>query len=103
MISKRKTIRFQDNLTDMSVYEALSNYRQYGFRSENHMVIEAVRRLICNDPNDLLAEKLADLIAERLSGKLMVSSGNMSASSSSDEATSSDAAFDAALSFLDSI
>ena len=43
---KRKTVRFQDNLSDLSVYEAITNYKKYGYRSESHMVIEAVRRLL---------------------------------------------------------
>ena len=43
---KRKTVRFQDNLSDLSVYEAITNYKKYGYRSESHMVIEAVRRQI---------------------------------------------------------
>ena len=47
---KRKTVRFQDNLSDLAVYDAITDYKKYGYRSESHMVIEAVRRLINEDP-----------------------------------------------------
>ena len=98
---KRKTVRFQDNLSDLSVYEAICDYKKYGYRSESHMVIEAVRRLINEDLASNDAEKLADLIAERLSGKLTLSSSNTDTSPKEDTKTE-EAAFDAALSFLDS-
>lgn len=98
---KRKTVRFQDNLSDLSVYEAITNYKKYGYRSESHMVIEAVRRLLKGDAGDLDPEKMADLIAERLSGKLSVSSIQTTAPPKEDAPTE-EAAFDAALNFLDS-
>ena len=96
---KRKTVRFQDNLSDLAVYDAITDYKKYGYRSESHMVIEAVRRLINEDPASTDAEKLADLIAERLSGKLAISSSN---TSPKEDTKTEEAAFDAALSFLDS-
>ena len=46
---KRKTVRFQDNASDLAVYEAISNYKSYGFRSESHMVVEAVKQFIHKD------------------------------------------------------
>ena len=98
---KRKTVRFQDNLSDLAVYDAITDYKKYGYRSESHMVIEAVRRLINEDPAFIDAEKLADLIAERLSGKLTVSSPSADDTPNKDTKTE-EAAFDAALSFLDS-
>ena len=98
---KRKTVRFQDNLSDLAVYDAITDYKKYGYRSESHMVIEAVRHLINEDPAPNDAEKLADLIAERLSGKLTLSSQSTDTSSKEDTKTEA-AAFDAALSFLDS-
>ncbi len=98
---KRKTVRFQDNLSDLSVYEAISDYKKYGYRSESHMVIEAVRRLIKGDSSDTDIEKMADLIAERLSGKLSVSS-EITPALKKEDAPTEEAAFDAALSFLDS-
>ena len=97
---KRKTVRFQDNLSDLAVYDAITDYKKYGYRSESHMVIEAVRHLINEDPAPNDAEKLADLIAERLSGKLTLSSQSTDTSSKEDTKTEA-AAFDAALSFLD--
>ncbi len=98
---KRKTVRFQDNLSDLSVYEAITNYKKYGYRSESHMVIEAVRRLLKGEAGDFDPEKMADLIAERLSGKLSVSS-IQTTTPPKEDATTEEAAFDAALNFLDS-
>ena len=43
---KRKTVRFQDNASDLAVYEAISDYKSYGFRSESHMVVEAVKQFL---------------------------------------------------------
>ena len=98
---KRKTVRFQDNLSDLAAYDAITDYKKYGYRSESHMVIEAVRRLLKGDAGDLDPEKMADLIAERLSGKLTISSQSTDTSPKEDTKTE-EAAFDAALSFLDS-
>ena len=98
---KRKTVRFQDNLSDLSVYEAITNYKKYGYRSESHMVIEAVRHLIKGESADFDPEKMADLIAERLSDRLTVSSISESPPPKEDAKTE-EAAFDAALNFLDS-
>ena len=98
---KRKTVRFQDNLSDLSVYEAITNYKKYGYRSESHMVIEAVRRLIKGESADFDPEKMADLIAERLSGRLSLSSTSDNPLPKEDTKTE-EAAFDAALNFLDS-
>ncbi len=98
---KRKTVRFQDNLTDLSVYEAISDYKKYGYRSESHMVIDAVQKLINGEGNASEAEKIADLIVEKLSGKLSGSS-SFEPDQPKDEGPSEEAAFDAALSFLDS-
>ena len=98
---KRKTVRFQDNHSDLAVYDAIADYKKYGYRSESHMVIEAVRRLINEAAASSDAEKLADLIAERLTGKLTISSSNPD-TSPKENAKTEEAAFDAALSFLDS-
>jgi len=100
---KRKTVRFQDNLDDLAVYEAVSNYKKYGYRSESHMMIEAVRKMLCNKASDLDPEKLADLIAARLSGKLTTSSVNANIEAKPQEAPKENAAFDAALDFLNSL
>ncbi len=100
---KRKTVRFQDNLDDLAVYEAVSNYKKYGYRSESHMMIDAVRKMLGNKSSDLDPEKLADLIAARLSGKLTASSINACLETEPKEVSKEDAAYDAALSFLDNL
>ena len=97
---KRKTVRFQDNSSDLSAYEAISNYKTYGFRSESHMIIEAVRRLI-GDKSDLDPEYLADLIAKRLSGKLNVEC--KAEEPPKEETGTKEAAFSAALDFLNNL
>lgn len=96
---KRKTVRFQDNASDLAVYEAISDYKSYGFRSESHMVVEAVKQYIHKSPSDLDPEELADLIAQKLSGKITISSNS---STVTDTPTSEDA-FNAALDFLDGL
>ena len=101
MIVQRKTVRFQDTVSDMAVYDAISDYRSLGFRSESHMVIEAVRQFISKSHTDLSPDELADLIVKKLSGTITVSS-EPSAPASTEPETSDNAAFDAALSFLDS-
>ena len=98
---KRKTVRFQDSLSDLAVYDAISDYKKYGYRSESHMVIEAVRRLIKDGSSELDPDTLADKIAERLAGKLTVST-SAEPIPTNEDAPSTDAAFDAALVFLSS-
>ena len=100
---KRKTVRFQDNLDDLAVYEAVSNYKKYGYRSESHMMIEAVRKMIGNKSSDLDLKKLADLIADRLTGKLTATCINTCLETEPEEVSKEDAAYDAALSFLDNL
>ena len=98
---KRKTVRFQDSLSDRAVYDGISDYKKYGYRSESHMVIEAVRRLIKDGSSELDPDTLADKIAERLAGKLTVSP-SAEPIPTNEDAPSTDAAFDAALDFLSS-
>ena len=98
---KRKTIRFQDTSADLSAYEAISDYKSYGFRSENHMVIEAIKRLIAPKAGDLSADELATAIAKKLSGNISVSS--LQTENTIEEPRSKEAAFDAALDFLDNL
>jgi len=100
---KRKTVRFQDNLDDLAVYEAVSNYKKYGYRSESHMMIEAVRKMLYSKDSDFDPEKLADLIAARLSGKLTATSINTDTNTEPDKTTKEDAAYDAALDFLNTL
>ena len=96
---KRKTVRFQDNASDLAVYEAISDYKSYGFRSESHMVVEAVKQYIHKSSSVLDPEELADLIAQKLSGKITISSES---STVTDTPTSEDA-INAALGFLDGL
>ncbi len=102
MISKRKTVRFQDNLNDLSVYEAISNYKSYGFRTESHMVIEAVKLLMKKSAADYTADELADKIAERLSATL--SNGCLTVSPTSESKSQTDESiYETALGFLDTL
>ena len=100
MTVKRKTVRFQDTASDMAVYDAISDYRSLGFRSESHMVIEAVRQYISKSHTDLSPDELADLIVKKLTGTITVSS-EPKENTVPKLTESDDAAFDAALSFLD--
>ena len=61
MNMKRKTIRFQDNASDLYIYEAICDYKSLGFRSESHMVIEAVRQMLSKKASDLTPEELAEI------------------------------------------
>ena len=67
---KRKTVRFQDNASDLAVYEAISDYKSYGFRSESHMVVEAVKQFLHKGGSAIDSEELANLIVQKLSGKI---------------------------------
>ena len=90
---KRKTVRFQDNASDLAVYEAISDYKSYGFRSESHMVVEAVKQFIHKDSSAIDSEELADLIVQTLS----------EVATDTADAPTSEAAFDAALNFLEGL
>jgi len=71
----RKTIRFYDSEKDKVALEALNNYADYGFSSANDMVIGALYELARHQStgiSDITPNELADMIAERLSGKLHV-------------------------------
>lgn len=98
---KRKTVRFQDTSSDLSAYEAISNYASYGFRSESHMVVEAIKRLISPKAGDLSPDELADTIIKKLSGNITVSS--IQTDITKEEPKSKEAAFDAALDFLNNL
>ena len=96
---KRKTVRFQDNASDLAVYEAISDYKSYGFRSESHMGVEAVKQFIHKDGSAIDSEELADLIVQKLSGKITLSE----VATDTADAPTSEAAFDAALNFLEGL
>ncbi len=101
MSEKRKTIRFRDNPDEMAVYNAIKDFSAYGFRSGSHMIIEAVRRLMEEkDQKEYSPERMAELIAEHLSRMLPDS---LPAKTCQAEQSASDAAFDAALSFLENL
>lgn len=71
----RKTIRFYDSEKDKVALEALNNYADYGFSSANDMVVGALYQLARHQSSgisDITPNELADMIAERLSGKLHV-------------------------------
>ena len=71
----RKTIRFYDSEKDKVALEALNNYADYGFSSANDMVVGALYELARHHSSgisDITPNELADMIAERLSGKLHV-------------------------------
>ena len=59
---KRKTVRFQDNASDLAVYEAISDYKSYGFRSESHMVVEAVKQVIHDQVSDPKLDGMGKLL-----------------------------------------
>ncbi len=101
MSEKRKTIRFRDTPDEMAVYNAIKDFSSYGFRSGSHMIIEAVRRLIAKEDTGAYSpERMAELIAEHLSKKLP---DMQSDPGYQNEHTSSNEAFDAALSFLENL
>ena len=71
----RKTIRFYDSEKDKVALEALNNYADYGFSSANDMVVGALYELARHQSSSISGitpNELADMIAERLSGKLNV-------------------------------
>lgn len=99
MNAKRKTVRFQDNASDLTVCEAISDYKSYGFQSEIHMVVEAVKQFIQKGGTSLDSEELADLIVQKLSGKTTL----CEVATDSTDAPSSEGSFDAALNFLEGL
>ena len=71
----RKTIRFYDSEKDKVALEALNNYADYGFSSANDMVVGALYELARHQSpgiSSITPNELADMIAERLGGKLNV-------------------------------
>ena len=71
----RKTIRFYDSEKDKVALEALNNYADYGFSSANDMVVGALYELARHQSSGISGitpNELADMIAERLNGKLHI-------------------------------
>ena len=60
-----KTIRFYDNRkSDREALRVLENYKRYGFRNENHMMLELL--LAYGSDKDDLAEQIANKVVEKL-------------------------------------
>ena len=75
----RKTVRFHtDNTEDVKILKAVSDYKSYGFHSTSDMILAALRKYLAGNGQNNSPEKLADLIADRLSGKLILSSSTES-------------------------
>ncbi len=102
MNGKRKTIRFHDTPDDMAVYDAICDFRKYHFRSESHMVIEAVRQMISKETDHMTAERIADIIIKKLGPGVMTNDIGNTPKPSPRSATETDA-FDTALIFLNNL
>ncbi len=100
MSVKRKTVRFQDTPGDIAAYDAINNYKSYGFRSESHMVITAISNYLSQKEPSLSPEEFADLIATRLSGLLTVSSQTLTPA---DTKPTEEEVFNTALDFINTI
>ena len=98
----RKTVRFHTgNPADMEILDAVCRFKEYGFRSESHMIMEALRVFLSNPVSNCSPEELADLIADRLRPSLampVVTTPHDTMSQGSE-----DEAYNAAMSFLDSL
>ena len=98
----RKTVRFHTgNPADMEILDAVCRFKEYGFRSESHMIMEALRVFLSNPASNCSPEELADLIADRLCSCLaipVVTTPHDTMSQGSE-----DEAYNAAMSFLDSL
>lgn len=97
----RKTLRFKEDSPDeMLAYNALSNFSEFGFRSENQMIVDAIKFYINRDKvGNLSADELAEKIAQKLAGKISVAPPP---SQPQEEEEKTDA-YDTAFSFLDSL
>ena len=98
----RKTVRFHtDNTEDVKILRAVSDYESYGFHSTSDMILAALRKYLAGNGQNYSPEELADLIAARLSGKLISSSST--GSSTEEEKPDVNEALDAALNFINSL
>ena len=98
----RKTVRFHtDNTEDVKILRAVSDYKSYGFHSTSGMILAALRKYLAGNGQNYSPEELADLIADRLSGKLILSSSTES--SNEKETPDVNEALDAALNFINSL
>ena len=98
----RKSVRlYSNNETDKRICEGLSKFKDYGFESENQMIRVALLRFLSDKLSDHSPEELADLIADRLRQSLTIPVVTTPVKTMS--TGSSDEAYDAAMSFLDSL
>ena len=98
----RKTVRFHtDNTEDVKILRAVSDYKSYGFHSTSDMILAALRKYLADNGQYYSPEELAYLIADRLSGKLILSSSTES--SNEKETPDVNDALDAALNFINSL
>ena len=97
----RKTVRFHtDNTEDVKTLRAVSDYKSYGFHSTSDMILAALRNYFSDNDQHYSPAELADLIAERLSGKLVMPSDTDSLQQACPE---HDKAFDIAMDFINSL
>ncbi len=112
---KQKTIRFYENVPeDVRALEKLSKYREYGFRSSQEMIIEAINHYDSGNISDSprvngqemedLANRLIDKLKEK---KLFIVQGNTYEGEQIDENHSNindnDNMFQKALTFMESL
>ena len=99
----RKTVRFhKGNAADMEVLDAVCRFKEYGFRSESQMIMEALRCFLSGTVSNCSPDELADLIADRILPRMSMPAP-MPPSDGQDDQSSEDAVYDAALSFLDTL
>ncbi len=108
----RKNVRFHDDdPADMEIFHAVCDFRSYGFRSESHMIIEALRTYLSNNILSLSPEQLSEMIAQRVAGIANVAATHSTVTINRTDETKSipvdndknDEAYNAALNFLDSL
>ena len=98
----RKTVRFHtDNTEDVKILRAVSDYKSYGFHSTSDMILAALRKYLAGNGQNYSPGELADLITDRLSGKLILSSSTES--SNEKETPDVNEVLDAALNFINSL
>lgn len=111
---KQKTVRFYEDVPeDARAFEKLNNYRKYGFRSSQEMIIEAINEYGSGNQKDSLGmngkdiENLADqLIAKLKENEFVITKGDAQEGEKNDEDHSennTDDMFQKALSFMESL
>ncbi|MCR5339505.1 MAG: hypothetical protein K6E75_13215 [Lachnospiraceae bacterium] len=99
----RKSIRlYSNNETDKRICEGLGKFKDYGFESENQMIRFALLRFLSDKLSDCSPDELADLICERIIPKLSIQAP-IPPVPDTESHSSEDAAYNAALNFLDSL